>query len=155
MRPRPRPSLRPELGPEGRARVYASLLVAAVLVCVPWVGRKLRAPPGLPTPSCGTPPERTADGWQCPPVGVRASDPIRSLWLGQRLDLATADAAALTVVPGIGPSLAARIVADRNRNGPFPSVASVARVRGIGPRLARRISLYAEVRGPASVDMSR
>ena len=50
-----------------------------------------------------------------------------------------ASAAELELLPGIGPTLAARIVADRDANGPFASLEDVARVRGIGPRTIDKI----------------
>lgn len=40
---------------------------------------------------------------------------------------------------GIGPSLAQRIVADRNLNGPFSSIEDVGRVPGIGPASLARM----------------
>lgn len=55
------------------------------------------------------------------------------------VDLDRADSAALDALPGIGPALAARIVADREVNGPFGSLEALERVRGIGPALARRL----------------
>lgn len=39
---------------------------------------------------------------------------------------------------GIGETLARRIVADREANGPFPSVDDLTRVRGIGEKLLAR-----------------
>ncbi len=44
-----------------------------------------------------------------------------------------ADATALQSLPGIGPSKADAIVADRTANGPFTSCADLQRVRGVGP----------------------
>jgi competence ComEA-like helix-hairpin-helix protein len=52
-------------------------------------------------------------------------------------------------LPGIGPSLAARIVADRAERGPFRSPEGLLRVRGIGPRTLERIRPYL---APAPVD---
>lgn len=46
-----------------------------------------------------------------------------------------ADSAQLQELPGIGPVLAERIVADRKANGPFSAVEDLARVSGIGPAL--------------------
>jgi competence protein ComEA len=49
------------------------------------------------------------------------------------LDLNAATAAELEALPGVGPALAAAIVEDRQRNGPFASVEELDRVSGIGP----------------------
>ena len=51
-----------------------------------------------------------------------------------RLDVNSADAAALENLPGLGPVLAARIVAYRKRFGPFANAEELIQVRGIGPR---------------------
>lgn len=51
-----------------------------------------------------------------------------------QVDLNSADAAALDALPGVGPSTAAKIVADREANGPFKSVKDLCRVSGIGPK---------------------
>jgi competence protein ComEA len=46
------------------------------------------------------------------------------------------DAAALERLPGIGPTLARRIVAEREARGPFRGFADLsARVEGIGPKV--------------------
>ncbi|WP_082573743.1 ComEA family DNA-binding protein [Cellulomonas sp. Root137] len=54
------------------------------------------------------------------------------------LDLNGADEAALDALPGIGPVLAGRIVAHREK-GPFTSVDELADVAGIGPTLLERL----------------
>lgn len=51
---------------------------------------------------------------------------------GGGINVNTASASQLEALPGIGPSKAAAIVADREANGPFPSCDSLSRVRGIG-----------------------
>jgi competence protein ComEA len=48
------------------------------------------------------------------------------------VDLNTADLAALDTLPGIGPALAARIVAWRDENGRFASIDDLTAVPGIG-----------------------
>jgi competence protein ComEA len=51
-----------------------------------------------------------------------------------RVNINTADATQLDALPGIGPSTAAKIVADRLANGPFSSADDLARIPGIGPK---------------------
>lgn len=56
-----------------------------------------------------------------------------------RLDLNTADEAALDALPGIGPVLAGRIVAWRDEHGRFSAVDELAEVDGIGPAVLSSI----------------
>ena len=49
------------------------------------------------------------------------------------VDVNRASAAELESLPGVGPSTAAAIVAERDRNGPFSSFEDLERVPGIGP----------------------
>lgn len=56
------------------------------------------------------------------------------------VDLNTADEQALQALDGIGPALAARIVAHREQVGSFTSVEELDDVSGIGPTLVQRIS---------------
>lgn len=55
------------------------------------------------------------------------------------VDLDIASAEQIETLRGIGPSLAKRIVADRDSLGPFGSLAELERVKGVGPRLAAKI----------------
>ncbi|MGH2536920.1 MAG: helix-hairpin-helix domain-containing protein [Candidatus Promineifilaceae bacterium] len=53
---------------------------------------------------------------------------------GQALvNINVAGAAELESLPGIGPALADRIIADREANGPFGAIEDIQRVAGIGP----------------------
>ncbi len=49
-----------------------------------------------------------------------------------RIRINTADVAALEVLPGVGPVLAARIVAFRDIHGPFSTIEDLLEVPGIG-----------------------
>lgn len=51
-----------------------------------------------------------------------------------KVNLNAADESALVTLPGIGPSTAAKIVADRMANGSFQSVDDLTRVPGIGEK---------------------
>lgn len=57
----------------------------------------------------------------------------------RRLNINTASAAELETLPGIGPALAGRIIADRERHGRFGSIDDLDRVPGIGPRTILRL----------------
>lgn len=61
-----------------------------------------------------------------------------------RVSVNQANAAQLQRVPGIGPSLAARILEDRERNGPFAGVDDLQRVKGVGPVLVARAAAFLE-----------
>jgi competence protein ComEA len=81
-----------------------------------------------------------------PPAHARASAPEARATAaapasagGGRVDVNAATAAELTRLPGIGPALAARIVASRAADGPFRSVDDLARVPGIGPASVERL----------------
>lgn len=66
---------------------------------------------------------------------------------GERLDLNRADVNALTALPGIGPVLAARVVAYRDSAGPFRDVADLEAVKGIGPATVARLKELVRVGG--------
>ncbi len=61
------------------------------------------------------------------------------------VNLNSASASELTALPGIGETLAARIVAWREENGPFDRIDQVMAVSGIGPATYERIRPYARV----------
>ncbi len=72
------------------------------------------------------------------------------------LDIATADE--IETLRGIGPSLAKRIVADRDSLGPFGSLVDLQRVKGIGPKLAARIDssvTFSLLPRPSSTETTR
>jgi len=86
-----------------------------------------------------------------PPAGFAAprrsagADPLRP----GTLDVDRASVAEWVRLPGIGPSLAARIVADRDAHGPFVAPEGLLRVRGIGPKILEKIRPFLTARGGA------
>ncbi len=85
-----------------------------------------------------------------PDAGVEPQDggQVARLLEGRPVDLNRASAEELQLLPRIGPTLAARIVEERERGGPFRSVAELARVRGIGPRTVERLAPLATAGPP-------
>lgn len=69
---------------------------------------------------------------------ARASDPTPDPV--PPIDVNDATAAELERLPRVGPALAARIVAWREKHGPFDSLESLRHVRGIGPATARLLA---------------
>ena len=63
------------------------------------------------------------------------------------VDVNTASPALLAHVAGIGPTLAARIVAYRDENGPFPGRTAIKDVSGIGPKTFEQAGGFLRVHG--------
>lgn len=59
-----------------------------------------------------------------------------------RVDLNQAGVDELAALPGVGPSLAAAIVADRQAKGPFKTLTELDRVRGVGPAILQQIKPF-------------
>lgn len=89
-----------------------------------WLSRLLRQEVGWNSQASGQP--------------LKGESPGRDRPLIQ-IDLNRAQARELTLLPGVGPVLARRIVENRNRLGPFESVDALARVDGIGDKTIERI----------------
>lgn len=68
-----------------------------------------------------------------PPVQPPAQQPAGQPAAGGLVNINTADAAALEELPGIGPSLAQRILDHRQVHGPFARIEDIQDVSGIGP----------------------
>jgi competence protein ComEA len=69
----------------------------------------------------------------------RQSPPVREAPPADRVDLDVASAGEIEQLPGIGPSLARRIVKDREATGAFGCLAALDRVKGVGPALLSRL----------------
>lgn len=76
-------------------------------------------------------------------AGVRPSRPGPNVAI--RLDLNLASRDELTLLPRIGPALAARIESSRAVDGPFRSIADLDRVSGIGPRTIDALEAWVRV----------
>ncbi|MBI1372248.1 MAG: hypothetical protein GC159_05740 [Phycisphaera sp.] len=63
-----------------------------------------------------------------------------------RINVNTADAPTLQLLPGIGPVLAERVLADRAARGPYRDTDDLQRVKGIADRLASRMAPHVRFR---------
>lgn len=63
----------------------------------------------------------------------------------------TADAAQLALLPGIGPSTAQRIVAWREEHGAFKKVTDLMQVKGVGDATFEKISPYLTLEGKTTL----
>ena len=97
------------------SRIVTVLAVAAALTVVAWAA-----------PSRATAPA---------PVRAAAAD-------GRPVDINSASSADLEGVPGIGKSLAQRILAFREKNGAFGSVDDLLKVQGIGEKSLEKLRPY-------------
>lgn len=65
------------------------------------------------------------------------------------VDINTATTAELEKLPGVGPSLAKRIVEFREKNGAFQSVEDLLKVQGIGEKSLARFREFVTASKPA------
>jgi len=79
----------------------------------------------------------------------RPMQPLRSgpkTTPGEPIDLNTATREQLMTLPGIGPTLAERILADREENGAFATVNDLTRIRGIKGKTLEKLLPFLVVR---------
>lgn len=101
-----------------------------------WLARQLPAEPPVGHAAGGAEPQGVIA-----PAGIPATDSVASpAPAAARVDLNRASAAELDALPGIGPVLAGRIVAHRERVGAFRSTDDLLAVPGIGPKLHARLA---------------
>ena len=78
-------------------------------------------------------------GWQGRLVEFERAEPLTARF---EVDLNRAEWPELTLLPGIGETLAQRIVDSRRTDGPFADHDDLRRIHGIGPRTVERIRPY-------------
>lgn len=104
-----------------------------------------------PKPALDCPPERLhfVDAGVGPPLAVcgeGASPGGAVLSVGGKLDLNHATEAELSLLPGVGQTLAHDLVEARGRAGGFKSWDDVDRVPGVGPARAEMLRSHTELR---------
>jgi len=84
----------------------------------------------------------------CLPAQTPQSPATQSPRTPAPLDINRATAEEFATLPGIGPDLARRIVAYREKHGPFKRVEDLLAIRGIGRKKWRAIRDYIVVGSP-------
>lgn len=88
-------------------------------------------------------------GWGQAPLTIERSAASRYEF---KVDINRATWVEWAQLDGIGETLARKIVADREANGPFRDIDDVQRVKGIGPKSLERIRPWLELRQPAETE---
>jgi len=77
-----------------------------------------------------------------------AADPGSSAGV---VNINTADADQLQLLPRVGPALAGRIIAYRQANGPFKTIEEIVAVKGIGESSLERLEPYLATNGATTL----
>lgn len=123
---------------ESRALGFVALLFALATVAR-WVERRPEAlvdEPALDLPALEEASTRAAE------AEARRNQPLEP---GERIDPNTAPADELERLPRVGPALARRIIAERERGGAFRTLADLDRVTGIGERTLEMLAPHLDV----------
>jgi competence ComEA-like helix-hairpin-helix protein len=149
---RPRPAPGDGLAARG-AHGAAALLLAAVLAVgtgLAGQGRSGPAFPAAPLPIRQTEPgDRQASAPPAAGLATVARVRVPKAPLAAPLDLNRADVGALTALPGVGETLARRIVEYRATDGPFRFPDDLLKVPGMGPKRFDRIRPFVRVEAGA------
>lgn len=70
---------------------------------------------------------------------------------GGKVNVNTADAAQLALLPRVGPSLAQKILDFRKQNGPFKATEDLMLVRGMGEKTYQLVRPYVAVSGETTL----
>lgn len=131
--------------------VAAAILFAASLVR--YAHESSRGDPLLPRDSAGVVAGLLEQTRRARAEAERRRRPLDE---GETIDPNRAPAVELDRLPGVGPTVAARIVEERERSGGFRTAADLDRVRGVGPATLRRMRPHLDLsRPPALTARSR
>ncbi|MBE0585932.1 MAG: helix-hairpin-helix domain-containing protein [Desulfofustis sp.] len=127
---------------DARIPVLAVIVWIAVLVCATSVD--LREEMGEESETVGS---LVVEGGRLlltgkPSPGIGVIEPQLAALLYGKVPVNRAGTAVLQTVPGIGPALARRIIAERQRGGIFGEADQLTRVPGIGPVRARQFQEF-------------
>jgi competence ComEA-like helix-hairpin-helix protein len=82
-------------------------------------------------------------------IGLAAAPARAAKGVDGVVNINTADAGVLGLLPGIGPAKAAEIVTYRKRH-PFRTVDELVRIRGVGRKMVRHLRVHLAIAGPTT-----
>src|SRR5262245_58603163 len=134
-----------------RAVAVVALCALVAAVTATWLtsstadaGPRTVARPAAPAPA--TAPERgdaAEDDAPAPRAGKKT--------VTGKLNLNTATADQLQLLPGVGPAKAERVVAWRGKFGGFKRVADLRKVKGFGYKSLKKLELYLDIKGETTL----
>jgi competence protein ComEA len=89
--------------------------------------------------------QQAAPSAATPPPAVQK--PAAKAQLQGTVNINTADAAQLELLPGIGPKMAESIIAYRSSVGTFNAIEDLLNVKGIGPKSLEKLKPYLSLKG--------
>jgi competence protein ComEA len=122
-------------GPARQAAAIALAIAGAFALASSWASSR-------PIASSDPKPADVAVGQ----TSDRTFEPSRQPRVRATININTATQGELEALPGIGPSIAQRIIQQRESKGPFTSIEDLDKVRGIGPVTIERLRPYVSVR---------
>ena len=84
-------------------------------------------------------------------ASASAAEAPKSEGGGKKVNINTADATQLVLLPRVGPSVAQRILAHRKENGPFKKAEDLMLVQGIGEKTFELIKPYVATAGETTL----
>jgi competence ComEA-like helix-hairpin-helix protein len=128
------------MGPSSNRRVALLWLVSAFgAVAIARHEAQLH-PPALPgLAGARTHTLRPGPREQVPKDGAEQAEALRD---GRRIDINRASAVELELLPGVGPSLAKRLVEARARFGRFSGPTDLRRVKGVGEKTLAKLAPF-------------
>ena len=128
-----------------RGLAVAALALVTVVSGVVWLSPRaaIAGPKALPGAVAPKPPPHGGDDDSAPPRGKKA--------VTGKLNLNTATADQLMLLPGVGPSKAERVVAWRGKHGPFKRVQDLRKVKGFGYKTLKKLEPNLDVKGESTL----
>jgi len=84
-------------------------------------------------------------------ASILSSLPAQAAAEGKKVNVNSADASQLSMLPRVGPSVAQRIVDYRKQNGPFKKLEDLMLVRGIGDKTFQLLKPYVAISGDTTL----